>query len=300
MGLKMDLGTELRNGRERRGMSLAVLASSTKIGVATLQAMERGDFARLPGGVFTRGFLRAYAREVGLDPEEMVQHYLAEFEPPPPVEPGAYPDDVEHADIGPVEMEEIERRNQRKQLIGGAVVLLISPFLYFMFLGRHSGAPSSVAAQSPPPAAVAPEKAEVGTVGSPAETSVASPGTDRWAGRLHVEIQPTGTCWISAIADGRQGLQRLMTAGEHETVDATDEVTLRIGDPSTCAFSINGTIAHQAGKAGQPATLHITRQNHRDFLNPALSAAAWGAPPNRLVPPESVKERRASSPAAQD
>ena len=55
MGLKMDVGTELRNGRERRGMSLAVLASNTKIGVATLQAMERGDFARLPGGVFTRG-----------------------------------------------------------------------------------------------------------------------------------------------------------------------------------------------------------------------------------------------------
>ena len=87
MGLKMDIGTELREGRERRGMSLSVLAAATKISVATLQAMERGDFARLPGGVFTRGFLRAYSREVGLDPEQTVQHYLDQFEPPPPLEP---------------------------------------------------------------------------------------------------------------------------------------------------------------------------------------------------------------------
>ena len=294
MGLKMDVGTELRNGRERRGMSLAVLASNTKIGVATLQAMERGDFARLPGGVFTRGFLRAYAHEVGLDPEEMVQHYLAEFEPPPPTEPSAY-GDVDDRDLGPVEMEELERRNQRKQLIGGAVVLLLGPFLYFTFLGRHSGGSASDAAQSPPPAAVIPAPAEVGTTGSAAVTSVTSHEADRWAGKLHFEIQPTDACWVSAIADGRQGVQRLMAAGEQETIDATDEVTLRIGDPSTCIYSINGTAARPAGKAREPVTLHITRQNYRDFLNPALSAAAPGAPPSRPSTPLAVN---GPSPAA--
>ena len=74
-----------------------------------------------------------------------------------------------------------------------------------------------------------------------------------------------------------------MTAGEHETIDATDEVTLRIGDPSTCAFSINGRAAYTAGKAGQPATLHITRQNYKDFLNPASPHAASGVPPARSL-----------------
>jgi cytoskeleton protein RodZ len=281
MGLTMDVGTELRNGRERRGKSLAALADSTKISVATLQAMERGDFTRLPGGIFTRGFLRAYAREVGLDPEETVQHYLAEFEPPPPSEPIADVADAELGDLGPVEMEELERRNQRNQLIGGAVILLVGPFLYFTFLGRYSNGSASVAAQSPPPAAVIPAKAEVGTTGSAGETSVASRDTDRWAGKLHLEIRPTESCWVSAIVDGRQGLQRLMTAGEHETIDATDEVTLRIGDPSTCAYSINGTVARQAGEARQPATLHITRQNYKDFLNPAPPLTASVVPPAR-------------------
>ena len=277
MGLKMDVGTELRTARERRGMSLAVLAASTKISVATLQAMERGDFARLPGGLFTRGFLRAYAREVGLDPEETVRHYLAEFEPAPPAEPAAHDADVENRDLSVAEMEDLERRNKRKQLVGGAVVLLMGPFLYFTFLGRHSGGASSVAAQSAPPAAT-PVKAEVATTGSPEETRPAS-ATDRWAGRLHLEIQPKAACWVSAITDGRQGLQRLMNAGEHEMIDATDEVTLRLGDPPTCAFSINGAAAHPAGKAGQPATLRITRQNYKDFVNPAVSTVPSGTPP---------------------
>lgn len=286
----MDLGTELRNGRERRGISLAVLAGTTKIGVATLQAMERGDFGRLPGGIFTRGFLRAYAREVGLDPELMVQQYLAEFEPSLPTKPTAPGSDPGERDLGPVEMEELERRSQRKQLVAGAVVLMLGPFLYFTFLGRHSGANRSAAHQTPPPAAVTHANDEVGTTGSPEQTSIASLDLGRQAGGLHLQIQPTGACWVSAIADGRQGLQHLMTAGEREEVSATDEVLLRVGDPSTCAFSINGAVAHFAGKAGQPATLHITRQNYKDFLNTAFPAAVRGAPPTRPTTSLPVKD----------
>ena len=87
-----------------------------------------------------------------------------------------------------------------------------------------------------------------------------------------------------------------MAAGEHETIDATDEVMFRVGDPSTCVYSINGTVARQAGNAGQAVTLHITRQNYRDFLNPALSAAAPGAPPNRPGTPPAVNVPSAAAP----
>ena len=148
----MDVGTELRKGRERSGISLAAVAAATKIGVANLQAIERGDFARLPGGVFTRGFLRAYAREVGLDPEETVQHYLSQITPPQPAQPSSSDARNEQNVLSPVEMEELERRSQHKQLLGGAIVLLIGPFLYFAIFGRQSGATSGAAGQSPPAA----------------------------------------------------------------------------------------------------------------------------------------------------
>ena len=68
-----------------------------------------------------------------------------------------------------------------------------------------------------------------------------------------------------------------MAAGEREIIDATDEVILLVGDSQACSFSINGIVAHQAGKAGQPATLRITRQNYWSFLNPAATTADSGA-----------------------
>jgi cytoskeleton protein RodZ len=297
MGWKMDLGTELRQARERRGMSLAVLAASTKIGLATLQAMERGDFSRLPGGLFTRGFLRAYAREVGLDPEETVRHYLAEFEVAPPVEAALQGGDDEHRDPTAEEIEHLHRRNRRKQLVGGVAVVLMAALLYFTFLGRHSGGGASVAAQSPPPEPVSQQKAEVGTTGTADATRPAATPTDRWAGRLHLELQPQAPCWVSAITDGRQGLQRLINPGEREAIDATDEVTLRLGDPSACAFSINGLAARPVGQPGQPATLRITRQNYKDFVNSALLPAATITPPVAAAAP-TVGASRPAAPAA--
>ena len=57
-----DVGAMLREARERRGLSLRQIANSTKIAMMTLEALERNDIARLPGGIFSRSFVRAYAR----------------------------------------------------------------------------------------------------------------------------------------------------------------------------------------------------------------------------------------------
>src|SRR5437764_4068770 len=75
-----DFGGKLRDARERRGISLRQIANATKISVAALEALERNDFSRLPGGIFSRAFVRAYAIEVGLDPEQTVETFLEEFE----------------------------------------------------------------------------------------------------------------------------------------------------------------------------------------------------------------------------
>src|SRR5213080_2122012 len=74
-----DFGGRLRDARERRGVSLRQIANATKISVAVLEALERNDIARLPGGIFGRAFVRSYAVEVGLDPEATIQDFVAKF-----------------------------------------------------------------------------------------------------------------------------------------------------------------------------------------------------------------------------
>src|SRR5471030_370658 len=72
-------GSKLREARDRRGVTLREIANATKISVGVLEALERNDISRLPGGIFGRAFVRAYAVEVGLDPEETIQDFIAQF-----------------------------------------------------------------------------------------------------------------------------------------------------------------------------------------------------------------------------
>src|SRR6202171_3051831 len=73
------LGSRLRETRERKGITLRQIANATKISVGALEALERNDISRLPGGIFSRAFVRSYAIEVGLEPEETIREFIAQF-----------------------------------------------------------------------------------------------------------------------------------------------------------------------------------------------------------------------------
>ena len=63
----MTFGEDLRSERERRRVSIESLCANTKVNRRFIEALERGDYRELPGGVFRRGFVRAYLQAVGLD-----------------------------------------------------------------------------------------------------------------------------------------------------------------------------------------------------------------------------------------
>jgi cytoskeletal protein RodZ len=69
-------GEKLRKQREQRGIALDAISNTTKISTRMLRAIEEEHFDQLPGGVFNKGFVRAYARQVGLNEEEAVTDYL--------------------------------------------------------------------------------------------------------------------------------------------------------------------------------------------------------------------------------
>ena len=72
-----QFGEKLRRERELRGITLEEVAIATKIGTRNLRALEEEKFGQLPGGIFNKGFVRAYARYVGIDEEQAVSDYLA-------------------------------------------------------------------------------------------------------------------------------------------------------------------------------------------------------------------------------
>jgi cytoskeletal protein RodZ len=74
-----DFGARMRHTREQRGVSLRQIAQTTKLSVSALEALERNDISRLPGGIFSRAFVRSYAAEIGADPEQTVRDFLTQF-----------------------------------------------------------------------------------------------------------------------------------------------------------------------------------------------------------------------------
>ena len=148
-----EFGARLKQARVARGISLAQIASVTKISARSLEAVERNDFSRLPGGIFTRSFVRAYAGEVGLDPEVALKQFLEQC----PDEMAAVPTDTPESIDGPSARAEWQEKLSWRHVafVAGVVALLVVAY-YFVTRSRPEAAgpvaepPVAASAADPP------------------------------------------------------------------------------------------------------------------------------------------------------
>ena len=130
-----DFGGKLRQAREGRGISLRQIAATTKISVGALEALERNDVSKLPGGIFSRAFVRSYASEVGLDPEQTVREFLERFDNEPAPEPHV------HVPVSEEDRHFESRRRAATLAVQVVLALAIAAAVigYFVIKGRFAG-----------------------------------------------------------------------------------------------------------------------------------------------------------------
>jgi len=95
--MSLSLGEKLRAAREQRGISISEVAEQTRISPLYLEAIDADNYKTLPGGIFNKGFVRSYAKYVGIDEQEALQDYsrmVAESSPPDDGEFRAYRPEV--------------------------------------------------------------------------------------------------------------------------------------------------------------------------------------------------------------
>jgi cytoskeletal protein RodZ len=267
-----DFGGKLRLARERRGTSLQQISVSTKISVAALEALERNDISKLPGGIFSRSFVRSYAHEVGLDPDETVREFLDRFQPSALAAASSTAAAV-HSTI-PEEESAFESRQRIASVVLKLLLIsipLIVLVLYFTMRTR-GGVPVSSAASSPTPAiatsttpaATEPTPAPVPIGTSPTATAVATAGANVTG--IQLELHTTGECWVRVTADGKRVLSRLMKEGEKETLEVENKAVIEVGNAGALAFSINGRPGKPLGQLGQVRTILVTKDTLGQFL----------------------------------
>lgn len=220
-----SFGLWLRRQREIREIDLQEIADRTKISVRYLKAMEQDRFDLLPGTVFARGFLREYARYVGLNPDEVVNFYLSTRD----TDESAEEEETEAA-----------RKNVRWGWVVLAVLLLAAMaaawFLYFQAEGpllpvEEEGAAAAAVAPAPPPV---PE----GTLPTPEPEPASIAGSDK---PLQVTFDFAQDCWVALQVDGEERVERMFVQGESLQLSADERVEIfSLGNGGGVTIHVNG------------------------------------------------------------
>jgi cytoskeleton protein RodZ len=281
-----NFGTFLRQAREKRGVSLQQVATTTKISARMLESLERNDPSKLPGGIFSRAFVRSYAREVGLDPEVAVERFVAAF--PDRTTTDATPNATMYDDP---ETFQSRRRVAMTflQLLGVSLVLLVIVVIYYSLRPKAADPVRAIpeATQAPrttPPPPVmnqaqplttAPGSASgappgAGTDPAPATESPAPAGPSASAAAtdapLSIEIAASGACWLVLTVDGARVVARTLESGEHVRYPVRSFVTINAGNAGALSLTLNGKPAKPIGTSGQVVTATITPGNVGTFL----------------------------------
>ena len=277
-------GGKLRDARERRGISLRQIANATKISVGALEALERNDISRLPGGIFSRAFVRSYATEVGLDPEATIQEFVAEF-----------PNDAAAAGTaaaGHVE-DHVSVESERKMAgtflwLIGLSLPIAGAVLYFAAAGR-SGKPQAVppnvttpapepgsapapepsaapAPPAPPAAAAVPPASAPAATRPPVAQASTPPAVPAAADKLTIVLSVKRPCYVSASIDGERTIERLLQPGERQTIEVQREMVITAGDASAITLTLNGAEARPLGRTGEVVTARFNLTNYKDYV----------------------------------
>lgn len=253
-----SFGAWLRTQREARGVTLQAVVEASKISLRYLEALEGDRFDILPAPVFVRGFLREYARIVGLDGDEVVNFYLL-----------AQPSGGERAAESRLAPPRGERAPSRRGSLLGYGALLVALLAVFVgvamaiswWAGRRveraiaptaAGptaaeivAPSSQAATPPVAPRSSPEVApptalEPATMLSPSAPPPPPDGAAAPPALLRVVLEFQQDCWVEVVVDGRRRESELKAGGETLALEAKEYVSLTLGNAPAVRVEVNG------------------------------------------------------------
>ena len=267
-----NFGDRLRRERESRKISLDDIAKATKISKRHLVELEEERFKDLPGGIFNKGFVRAYARYLELDEEEMVREYvateaaaMAETTPPIAMETTKL---MASMAVAKEQQESVRRPDPVTRLmtfaVAAVVMLGVGGFAYKYYEEQQSTG-TAQAAESAPETSVA-VKAEIPTqtsveisttrseqvspkseqVSTVSQTTVSptaiapAPEPGQSSNGIFVELHANAESWLLVKADGRDPVEMTLSANQTKKFFAEKELVMKLGNAEAVEITQNG------------------------------------------------------------
>lgn len=283
-----SFGERMQREREMRSIALEEIAESTKISARMLRALEEEDFEKLPGGIFNKGFVRAYAKFLGIDEEQAVADYQAAFVEKQQKQAtnghnGMPAPDVMATLAAAAERERRPEPDHAAGFMRAAVIIVcilgIGGLAWKYVWPRLAPAttqqqPSGPAASPAPqkaaavpaaqadsgPATALPLKVEAATKApetapgetAPTTTETATPSGGTFRLRLHARE----TSWIEITADGSVLMRGELSPSSTRSFQAAKEMVVVLGNAQGVDLSYNGTPLPQF--ASEPRARKLT------------------------------------------
>ncbi|MCI6158043.1 MAG: DUF4115 domain-containing protein [Selenomonadaceae bacterium] len=279
------IGDTLREAREKQNLSIKDIESGTSIRALYLESIEKGEYDKLPGEVYTKGFIRNYANFLHLDADKLVHQYMEENNPeglkakqeekeqelreedarkgfsyakehpeaaraaeePPKKRPVRLQEDKSsYSDFH----ERVKASNHRQNVLLAAVVLIVVlAGAYFMLSDDDSSADTKPSKQVTTQA-----KKDTGETAKPADEQ-------KQYDDVEVTAKFTNRCWISVKADGKSIYEGTVEKGKTMQWKADDSVEIRAGNAGAVSFTVNGQDMGKAGEEGQVADKTFTKDS---------------------------------------
>lgn len=266
-----SFGAKLKQEREQRGVTLDEISSSTKIGTRMLHALEEDHFDQLPGGIFNKGFIRAYARCLGIDEEQAIADYLvASGTGEPQTQAEASP--AAAAIAQRIETETGPAHNLPWGLLAVLLLVIALGFAAWGFYSRGVGkiGRSAMHASSAPQSSIGvPGEARSVPSGSAqhAPTAISAPRVSSVSATVSAKTAPVSSAplvlrislrqdsWISITADGHESTRGTLTAPAERAVQARKEIVVKAGNSGAVDYEFNGKKVPAQGVDGQVQTI---------------------------------------------
>jgi transcriptional regulator with XRE-family HTH domain len=227
-----SFGEELRREREIRGISLKEIADATKISKRFLDAIERNDHRTLPAPVFTRGFIREYARYLGLNADEIVNRYNFAAAGDDRIEKSPHLERLAH------------REPPAKKGIPPPYARVDRNVYILLLIVAALGAATYIAVRHK---RVTAEATRIESAIAPARRAMTPAATP-----MRLTLDVTDDSWVVLDADGKEAINELMRRGAHRTVEAKDSFHFRtIGNAGGIKLALNDVPLPAVGRDGE-------------------------------------------------
>jgi cytoskeleton protein RodZ len=279
-----SFGDKLRREREMRGVTLDEIAESTKIRRSHLEALEQEDFRDLPGGVFNKGFVRSYARFIGIDEDQAVADYASVSNEV------TLPQDQFPLEVHDKPDRQLNPRSSQLPLIASVVALVVVVAGYVVYRAKHhqpESVPASVSAATREPAAqpiddgsshaspatddvaaatkIVPVKESIphqqeGQIASAAPLKQTST-PDKALSPEHsffIIIKAKEDAWVSVVADGHRVSHGILKADKQRFIRAARQIVVKTGNAGGIDVSFNGRPLGAIGSESEARTLMFT------------------------------------------